>query len=134
VFGGAVALLSSFNPFVGARRSWFTQPSRVFLDTVTFSGCQAASIRNIPDAAVGLFELTTMGGALGILHSDLFEDPMCTHKCEQNFDINHDQHVSFHQVVFSNNSVISAFPVQTAYQNSTLSSNSISAVAVGGSL
>ena len=125
--GGAVALMSSTNPFAQARRSWFPEPSRVALISSSFSGNSANCIRNIALNS-NTSVLTVMGGAVSVLHSDFFLLPN-----GEESDQNHNQMVSISGSSFSSNIAIAAFPKQNSFSGPSIVFQ-VSAVVLGGSL
>ncbi len=128
--GGAVALMSSTNPFALPRRSWFPEPTRVSLISSTFNGNSANCIRNI-DLNSNTSVLTVMGGAVSVLHSDLFLLPSST-SGEESYQ-NHNQMVTISGSIFSNNSAVAAFPKKNSFSGPSIVFQ-VSAVVLGGSL
>jgi hypothetical protein len=128
--GGAVALLSSSNPFAKPLRSWFPEPSRFSIRNSSFNGNKAVCVRN-PAFNSNNTVLTAMGGAVALLHSDAFLRPSYDGDTES--DQNHNQIVTLNRATFLNNNVTSVFLKQNYVSKDSLPF-SASAVALGGSL
>lgn len=128
--GGAAALMSSTNPFARPRRSWFSEPSRVSLISSTFNGNNASCTRNIALNS-NTSVLTVMGGAVSVLHSDLFLPPSST-VGEETYQ-NHNQIVTISGSIFSNNSAVAAYPKKDSFSDLSIVFQA-SAVVLGGSL
>jgi hypothetical protein len=124
--GGAAALLSGSNPFFEKeKRKMFQTPSVISLRAVHFSGNRASCVRNLALNSFNSSAFTVLGGAVAMLHSNLFGN------FNNRTEAKHDQIISLEGVNFSNNNLSAVFPSQKYEPKSALN---LSAVALGGSL
>jgi hypothetical protein len=125
--GGAAFLLSGRNPFIDENRSWFPTPSRFSLRDVSFFDNRAACIRSVAYNSSSFAVVTAMGGALAILHSNLFRAGIAPP------DQNHGQIVSLSKMSWSNNSVRADFAFPSVKYEQVLPMKAYSVV-LGGAL
>ncbi len=130
--GGAALLLSGRNPFILEKLSWFPAPSRFSLRDASFRDNRAACVRYVAYNSSSFAVVTAMGGALAILHSNLFASisngslSCCT-------DQNHGQTVFLSKVSWSNNSVSADFAFPSVKYEQVLPMRAYSVV-LGGAL
>jgi hypothetical protein len=127
--GGAAFLLSGRNPFIAENRSWFPAPSRFSLHDVSFFDNRAACIRNVAYNSSSFAVVTAMGGALAIMHSNLFVSDIIGSITDQN----HGQIVSLSKMSWSNNSVRADFAFPSVKYEQVLPMKAYSVV-LGGAL
>ena len=125
--GGAAALLSGSSPFFDGKetRRMFKNPSQISMRAVHFNGNRASCVRNLALNSFNSSDITVLGGAVALLHSNSFGPP------RNQTEAKHDQFISLAGVIFSNNNLSAVFPRQTYEPRSALN---LSVVVLGGSL